>query len=342
MTAKSKFSMKGTVAYYPALIQELESYDEARTIIGCLGGETTLKSDEATHELALQHTPKKGLPLITQQTLNEHVEGAMGELVATAPAPLTAHLPVFVKQERKQPFLASLLSRRAPGSQYFGSPWMPNDARWPEYDGRPMHFVLQLDLETIPDTTSLPRSGLLTLFKADAYDEHGEDSFVTIYDTTKRGRVRRAPEVISTLPPFLIEDWKPVLDHPDQSDLEDVEPEIPFIDLLEVTASTTRGKVLVVDGPEVSEAKVAREGLPYRYHNFQADKLGGRPNWVQAPDWPVDSEDHDMEFVYQVGDEYGMALGDSDLGESHHPVFGRGQIFYSEATGELRFVWSSL
>ena len=341
MTSTSAFSMQGMVAYYPELVREVESYIDARVIIECLGGKTTHHSDRATHELALQHTPRKGLPLITQEVIDKHLQGATEALFAATPAPMTAYAPIFDSTPRKRPFWSFLTGVRPEGSQYFGDPWMPKGEPWPEFEGQPMSFVLQLDLSSLPHATSLPRTGLLTLFKAEAYDPDGEDTFVTIYDTSRRGGIRTAPKGVRSLPAAYVEDWAPMEDRPDREDLR-VFADMPFVDLLEFVSSDIRGLVQTVDGEKVLERIAIEERLASHHHNFQCDKLAGWPNWIHMPDWQVDSQGNDMEFVYQVGAEFGMILGDALIEEGEHPVDGRGHIFYSEETGELRFVWSAL
>jgi hypothetical protein len=338
MTSTSAYSMQGVIAYYPELVRPVESYIDARTIIECLGGTTTHYADRATHELALQHTPRKGLPLITQDVLDYHLQGATDALFAATPPSLTAYAPVFDSSARKRSLWSRLSGARIESSQYFGDPWMPKGEPWPEFDGRPMNFVLQMDLSMLPVATSLPRLGLLTLFKAENQAPEQGDSFITIYDPTRRGSVRSAPSGVDSLPPAYVSGWLPMEDRPDREDLR-ASAQMPFVDLLSFVSSNTRGKFQTLDGDEISEAIAIQRRAESHYQNFQCDKLAGWPNWMLTPNWQVDSQGNPMEFVYQVGAELGMVLGDAVVTESEHPVAGRGHIFYSSHTDEVSFVW---
>lgn len=68
------------------------------------------------------------------------------------------------------------VKRRLPTgtSKFGGEPDLPDDADWPTYDGRPLHFVAQLNLADLPQrhipTADLPRKGLLSFW----YDTQGD------------------------------------------------------------------------------------------------------------------------------------------------------------------------
>jgi len=55
----------------------------------------------------------------------------------------------------------------APVSKLFGRAWLPRAQQWPEHDGRPLDFLLQVDLSDVadrPGASVLPPSGMLSFF----------------------------------------------------------------------------------------------------------------------------------------------------------------------------------
>lgn len=68
------------------------------------------------------------------------------------------------------------VKRRLPTgtSKFGGEPDLPEDAQWPTFGGRPLHFLAQLNLADLPPhhiaTADLPRKGLLSFW----YDTQGD------------------------------------------------------------------------------------------------------------------------------------------------------------------------
>ncbi|MFI4882859.1 MAG: DUF1963 domain-containing protein [Phycisphaerales bacterium JB064] len=71
------------------------------------------------------------------------------------------------------------VKRRLPAgaSKFGGEPDLPEGVAWPEFDGRPLHFLTQLDLADLPPrwipTADLPRKGLMSFW----YDTQGDRSY---------------------------------------------------------------------------------------------------------------------------------------------------------------------
>lgn len=351
MTDQTSFwGLRGIVAFHPDFADHQKYFPELEKLkiaIECLDGETSEVAESATHEIVLKGDPTTDLPRLDRARIERHIKGAMSALQSATPKPRIAHAPAFTSEPPKLSLWQSLCGIQPPTSQYFGSPWMPHGEDWPEYDGTPMQFVMQLDLSKLPQHRDeaaklpLPKSGFLTLFiHGEDWDEYDEDSYVVIYPAGVRGRRRRRPHHDQPIPPRYIRNWRPMVDYCDR---EDFEGEVPYVDLLDVTQSSTTGKVLTAIGLEETEKEVITMDLPYERHNFECDKLGGWPAWEQAPEWPLDLDGNRMEFIYQVAAERGMILGGAcldDLAYIETPIVGRGQIFYSPNTGELRYVWS--
>ena len=341
MAKKKSPSMEDMVLFHPSFTIDFDpgdcdaDLDEVRVAIECLEGEVTADPSEATHEF-VEGDATTTLPRMDRAEVESRVSQAMAELMEKAPKPKVALVPIFNYDKPTQ----------APISQYFGQPWMPSDVDWPLYEDTPMDFVLQIDLGSLPGsegvTTSLPSTGLLTLFVArETYDPEGGDNHVVIYPTDVPGDRRQRPDDEAPLEARYIDKWVPVLDHVTREDLD--EDEVPFIDILEITSSTTIGEVLTTDGEEVPMKDAITAGASYLHHNFECDKLGGWPAWKQGPEWPEDSDGNRMDMVYQVSSDDGMILGGiclDGIDFQNHPATGRGHIFYSPSTGELHYGWA--
>lgn len=341
--------LKGIVAYHPVFGTNSYRPDLERlgAAIECLDGETTNNPASATHEIVIDGEPTTDLPRLDRDRIERHIAGAMSVLLLRSPKTRIAHAPAFTSEPPKRSYWQRLRGIQPPASQYFGSPWMPHDAEWPECEGKPMQFVMQLDLSKLPQHDDeraklpLPKSGYLTLFlDGTVYDEDGADSHVVIYPANVRGWHRRRPHTEPAIAPRYIRNWRPMVDHTHH---EDIDETIPFTDLLEVTSSTTEGMVLTAHGHKETEKEVITMGLYYEHHNFGCDKLGGWPTWEQGPEWPEDSNGDRMVCIYQLAADRGMLLGGAcldDISYIETPVTGRGQIFYSPNTEELRYVWA--
>lgn len=222
-------------------------------------------------------------------------------------------------------------------SRYFGCPWGQPGAFWPEFEGQPLQFVLQLNTSELPAPwgVSDPAEAELIQF---FYDVGSDTSEIRRVKLNQAGGLLAAPDNIHVQPALAIAVWHPVLDHPWVEDFDEVFGDDRFEGADEGVGSSTSGQFLGQDGREYPEATAAKEGIPANYHCFECDKLGGWPRWEQGSETPEDSQGSPMVFLMQVGFE-GLLLGDvpDDL---EWPTWGRGQIFFSEPTGEFEYVWA--
>ena len=268
----------------------------------------------------------------------------------TISASLKAHFAIFARVAHI-PVLDA--SEGAPqGSRYFGKPWLPVTTDWPLYEDEPMNFILQIDLAEIPPQDGLPRSGLLSLFVAEDWEEDFSHAacFISPVDGSPAG-LRDHPEGREVADPVWISHYMPVVEHPGFASLYEKEPGTEKVedhpDLangeLDDLMSDWVGMVRLSTGEIVNEKEAIESGAPYDYHCFYADKLGGWPNWMQGPETPNDSNDEPMIMVMQLGGDGGlvaggggMVLGEGALEENPY-LGGRGHIFYSPKTGELLY-----
>lgn len=224
------------------------------------------------------------------------------------------------------------------GTRYFGKPWMPVDMDWPDLDGEPMSFVLQIDLASMPSRPAelSDHTGLLLFFHARKYDPDNQSKIV-VMDPSLPGGLRDAPDGTMTNPALVVSEWKMTTDYPWIETLEEIEGYDKFQGISEGYGSDTNGMVVDVDGNEMSEKDALEKGVRTKGQCFECDKLGGWPRWEQGDDTPEDYEGVPMTFFMQVGNE-GVLLGDLGSEPIDWPVWERGQIFVSPGTDEFTFV----
>lgn len=64
-------------------------------------------------------------------------------------------------------------------SKFGGTPHLPNEFKWPQFNNRPMVFLAQVNLAEIEHTYELPKSGILYFF---SFFEEPENEFGAEYD----------------------------------------------------------------------------------------------------------------------------------------------------------------
>ena len=306
-----------------------ERQDAVRVDLEHLGADVCDADDsaEATHEFVEEgKTAKTQLPAITASELSAKIEGAKNAYKAImAPHIRDAHIPI-----------AAVCSREEEGTQsrYFGRPWLNDEHAWPERDGEPMNFVMQMDVADLP-SHPLGGNGLMVFFHA---TEYGEDmSEIFIVDTSMPGGLRDAPDGVHVNPALKIVDWKTMPDvlwGDDTYDLEGAEEFEAFSDYF----GDTIGKYNGIDGKTYDEHEGVKLGILPELHTFECDKVGGQPRWEQGNETPEDDEGNPMQYILQVGHE-GL-VGDYDKGSIEWPTWGRGHVFFSADEGTFKYVWA--
>lgn len=222
--------------------------------------------------------------------------------------------------------------------RYFGQPWLPSDVAWPVIDDTPLEFVLQLNTSQLPAPWGVPEeeAKLILFFYSADINEHA----VLAVDPRTPGELAAIPEGVQTSQALTITGWKPVLDYPWTEDFEEVFEDLAddISELVDELDSSSVGTVLGTDGKEYSEQEALEKDIPFAYHCFECDKLGGWPRWEQGNDMPAGEDGNDMNLLMQVAWE-GLLLGEVPE-DTHWPTWGRGQIFISDSTGELEYVWA--
>lgn len=219
-------------------------------------------------------------------------------------------------------------------SRYFGRPWLNEDNEWPERDGKPMNFVMQMDVSTLPGKP-LGDDGLLVFFHAQDYSDDMSEVFIV--DTTMSGGLRDAPEGVHVNQALKLVDWKTMPDvlwGDDTWDLEGAEAFEGFGDYFDDTI----GEYLGADGKTYKEHEGVKLGILPSLHTFECDKVAGQPRWEQGNETPEDDDGNEMQYILQVGHE--GIVGDYEKTSIEWPTWGRGHLFFSEATGTFKYVWA--
>jgi hypothetical protein len=152
-------------------------------------------------------------------------------------------------------------------SKYFGSPWLYAKEGWPDIEGQPAVFVMQLNIASLPEEMSkkLGHTGLLQFFYQPngSGDGLGDEALVRIVDIKKVGKTLPQPKVVDYVIPNeqLIVGWTHYEDYPHSTDLDEIDEYVDLQDLAE-------GNNINLDSM-----------MPDCY---QGDKLGGWPFWTQA------------------------------------------------------------
>lgn len=289
------------------------------------------KLEEATHELVLDGADATtDLPKFSKVEIAARMASSHGDIAAfIEPHIRTAYIPVV-----------AVTDTPSTETRYFGRPWMPEDMEWPELDGDPMHFVMQVDLATLPQKVGAvdPASGLLLFFHGEEYDPDSQ-SMLVVVDTSKPGGLRDLPEGVPENPALAICEWKEVIDFPWGDDADELDGYEEYEDILTDFGGCTIGKYTGTDGVEYTEKDGIEKGVRPLFTTFGCDKLGGWPYWEQGNETPDDRDRNPMEYLMQIGHE-GIILGEIDQDTINWPTWGRGHIFVSPATGEFKYVWA--
>lgn len=324
------WSLENTVVLLPWHSKRInERQDAIRVDFERLGADVCEPEDkdEATHEYVEDGINRlTDLPMITSAELSAKVEEAKNAYKAfMAPHIRDAHIPI-----------AAYCSADEEGTQsrYFGRPWLNEENEWPERDGEPMNFVMQMDVATIPGMP-LGEDGLLVFFHAEEYSDDMSEAFIV--DTSMPGGLREAPEGIHVNPALKIVNWRTMPDvlwGDDAWELDDTDQFDAFGDYF----GDTIGEYLGNDGKTYQEHEGVKLGILPALHTFECDKVGGQPRWEQGNETPEDDDGNKMQYILQVGHE--GIVGDYDKNTIKWPTWGRGHLFFSEATGTFKYVWA--
>lgn len=249
-------------------------------------------------------------------------------------------------------------------SRYFGSPWMPDGEAWPvDADGKPMSFMLQVNLAEMPPQmrARFGRQGILSVFRddpdifAEGDTALGEGIEIRRYDAALEGTVRDAG--LAAPLAVRVVGWRPADDYPricDFVEATDVPARIrdaaawmderdgapgghtvrwrgqpPHADDIEGFSDTARH--LWGDGH--ATAMQAAEAVDM--YCAAGDKLGGWPNWTDGPQWP-DLDGRRMALFMQLD------LADPVYEGAGRRDGARGQIFFDpDAPEAVAFVWNT-
>jgi len=290
------------------------------------------KRTGATHEFVPEGAgPTTGLPVLAEADLRSRAAAATNEVVD------------FLRTHARPAFVPEVAGTPSPGaeSRYFGDPWMPDGMAWPLHNGKPMRFVLQLDTASLPEVpaAALVGKGLLLFFHGEGWSEDGRESLVALVDPTLPGGLRPPPKGVAENPALAITGWREVADHPWGDSLATIPGGEHAEAALYHFHSETVGMAMCEDGGERREREIVEGRLRPIAHCFECDKIGGWPRWEQGDETPKDSRDKPMEFLFQVG-YCGLLLDDAFRDRIDWPTWGRGHIFVSRETGELRYIWA--
>ena len=124
------------------------------------------------------------------QLMNPDITARDFKRIASEIAGVPCYRPKVSKGDSKKPV-----------SKYFGLPWMAEGAKWPRIMGGNPTFILQLDIDTLPDPyrSLLGSKGLLQMFFAPEADWGAEDDEDTAEDAV-RSVATAAPDADVTPP----------------------------------------------------------------------------------------------------------------------------------------------
>lgn len=210
-------------------------------------------------------------------------------------------------------------------SKYFGDAWCYEDDRWPQINGGPATFVMQIDLASVPEYVrkilGKNKNGLLQFFyqtNEKLMDFSGDDALIRILDKTKPGKLMKQPDIYNNY--FEIPDekfiigWQEGIDYPHNEDLPDFEG---YDELNELALGNSFEWDDAIPAP------------------YQGDKLFGYPFWYQASDGIDD-------YLYQL--DCGSFFDSLSL-PAHAPKLfspeGTGHIFLEKGKKNGFFTWSS-
>ena len=214
-------------------------------------------------------------------------------------------------------------------SRIGGLPTLPEDVKWPEWEGLPLAFLCQLDLSEIPEQcvrNGLPASGILYFFYNQememwGFDPEDKGSWQVIYTSKSSGGCsdRTAPEGLSK---DYIYGEKPVIFTPVETYPDWQDDRVGSLNLTETQLDdyTDICSAVFWDGPQHHllgypkavqdndmdlECQLASNGLycgdSSGYDDPRAKQLeAGRANWV-------------LLLQFDTDDDLGMMWGDSGM-----------------------------
>lgn len=324
------WKFENTTVLFPWGENMSEKREELLASFESLGADTCLKGDaaDATHEYVADGLKRlTDLPAITKEEFEARV-GAAKTAYKTMMAPYRrdTHIPIV------KPCPAAKEDKQ---SRYFGRPWMNDDQEWPTSNGKPLHFVLQMDVADLPGKP-LGEDGLLLFFHGDG--DADTESAIFIADISMPGSLHEVPDSVQHNPSLAIREWRTMPDELWGDDTWDIPGHDEFDGVIDMFGCTI-GEYIGLDGKSYNEHKGVLKGILPLAHTFECDKVGGNPRWEQGNDTPKDENGDPMEFILQVGNEGVVGRYDPKI-IKHWPVWGRGQLFHSKATAELKFVWA--
>ena len=217
-----------------------------------------------------------------------------------------------------------------PETRYGGRPWMSPDAAWPQYDGRQMIFVAQINLDDVPGTEA--RETVLVFVAEEGYEE-GKTSVAIL--TPPGAGVLRDDGPSDPYEPVRLH---AATDYPHSEDLDellsDAVREAWNDGIWEGSVRSAHWHTEIDDatGEEVNHNDLVRKGLTARVPCFTSDKVGGWPHWLQASEVPEDAAEEPMTFVAQFSD-MGRLGNESVDGKSS--VWGGVYVFASADFSEV-------
>ena len=221
-------------------------------------------------------------------------------------------------------------------SRYGGMPWMPEGEEWPQWEGEPMSFVMQLDIAFLPaaaqETVGLSE-GLLQFFHGAGYDEEYRNEHIRVVDLKISGNLMKSPAIDDDRTPVhrSIGSWREAPSFPSWCCYEDIIRNAGFPE--------EACFLLEYDMDEEILTDLMREaGIPYDAEKGicpvpsrgSPDHLMGYPHWQQDEGNP---EGDDWIFLLEVRD--GGPIGDLFTGD------GSGYLFVrrTENGPEFRMTW---
>jgi uncharacterized protein YwqG len=190
-------------------------------------------------------------------------------------------------------------------SKFAGQPWLGSRETWPTCQncGAPLTFLLQLNLEALPEELQGQfGEGLLQLFYC-TNAEQGCESECQIFFPFTPGKLVRLikpeptawtgalPSVAQSFPPQHITGWQMNADYPNWEE------------------SVSHGVML----SDKEWEELAEQGFP-----LSGDKLAGWPHWMQSLEYPNCPICHEqMHLIFQVDSNDHLPYMFGDLGCGH-------------------------
>lgn len=223
-------------------------------------------------------------------------------------------------------------------SRFGGRPWLGKDEGWPDCQScrKPLPFFFQIETSFLPNPfrKRFPE-GLLQMFHCTGYcgncGEY-EGEFLRVLALDEPGVLRDLPSNAERFTARRITGWTKREDYPHLEDLNELGF---FIDVegIEETITSVSWEALGLDMRKTDASLGVLEDYPWA---SEETKLGGWPDWVQAPE-KIECRDCEgpMDFVLQLNGEHHI---DYDFGDA-----GRGQLFQCPEHREtFAFVWACL